>query len=307
MQTQSDPSPGTGESEAVVEIEAVVLTISLVQLAFEFGQPEANFDRARLQVAEAAALGSDLVLLPELWASGYDLANWGKYATPLDVGLFECLSRLARERNICIGSSLLEARDGQAYNTFVLYGKDGDTLGLYRKVHRFRLLQEEKWLGAGSELVLAETPWGRFGLATCYDLRFPEMFRPYAMGGARMTLIVAEWPERRVSHWNKLLQARAIENQMFVAGVNKVGISQGVKLGGGSAVIDPWGEPLVAGEDEEVLLTARIDLKEADKARSHIPVIQDRRPDVYVKPAVHGAGEIKTASDTGTVAVGGEG
>jgi predicted amidohydrolase len=182
---------------------------------------------------------------------------------------------------ICIGSSLLEAKDGEAFNTFVLFGKDGDNLGVYRKIHRFRLLQEEKWLGAGDALVMAGTPWGPLGLATCYDLRFPEMFRPYAMAGTRLTLIVAEWPQRRVSHWRKLLEARAIENQMFVAGVNKVGVSQGVKLGGCSAVIDPWGEPVVAGEDDEALLTVQLDLHEADKARKHIPVFQDRRPEVY--------------------------
>jgi omega-amidase len=285
----------------------MVFTISLAQMTFEFGQPEANFERARAWIAEAAALESDLVLLPELWASGYDLANWQKYATRLDEGIFERLSNLAREKNLCIGSSLLEARCGQAFNTFVLYGKDGAILGRYRKVHRFRLLHEEKWLGAGRELVLAETPWGRFGLATCYDLRFPEMFRPYAMGGAHLTLIVAEWPERRVSHWSKLLQARAIENQMFMAGVNKVGISQGVKLGGGSAVVDPWGEPLVAGDDEEILLTVSIDLQEADKARRHIPVFQDRRPEVYNQVLVHESGEMAASPDSMTTDLGGEG
>lgn len=250
-------------------------------MAFEYGQEEANTTRAAAWIEEAAARDSDLVLLPELWASGYDLENWERYATPLGAGNFKLLASLARKNHIAIGSSLLEARKGRAYNTFVLYGKDGETLGVYRKIHRFRLLQEEKWLGAGDELVLAPTPWGRIGLATCYDLRFPEMFRPYAEAGSRLTLVVAEWPQRRVAHWSKLLQARAIENQMFLAGVNKVGESQGVKLGGGSAIVDPWGEPLVEGGEAEALLTTEVDLGVADKARRHIPVFQDRRPDVY--------------------------
>jgi predicted amidohydrolase len=257
------------------------LKISLAQLAFRFGEVDANFDRAAEWIQNASERGSDLVLLPELWASGYDLENWARYATPLDGGIFGRLTDLACKHNIAIGSSLLEAGNGRAFNTFVLHGYDGEIWGIYRKIHRFRLLQEEKWLGAGDELVLAQTPWGLVGLSTCYDLRFPEMFRPYAVAGARLTLIVAEWPERRVAHWSKLLQARAIENQMYLAGVNKVGESQGVKLGGRSAVVDPWGTPLVEGDDSEALLTLDIDLQEADKARRYIPALQDRRPEIY--------------------------
>ncbi len=255
--------------------------ISLAQMAFQFGAVDSNFELAALQIAAAAGLGSDLVLLPELWASGYDLSNWQKYAAPLGEGSFAWLAALARQHQIAIGSSLLELDGNRAYNTFVLYGPAGDLWGKYRKIHRFRLLDEEKWLGAGDRLVLANTPWGPVGLSICYDLRFPETFRPYAIAGARLALIVAEWPERRAGHWTKLLQARAIENQMFVAGVNKVGESQGVKLGGMSAVVDPWGEPLVQGADAQALLTAEIDLRIVDKARRHIPALDDRQPGAY--------------------------
>ena len=259
------------------------LTISLAQMEFQFGEVEANFARAEQWIAEASGRGSDLVLLPELWASGYDLENWERYAAPLGEGDFKRVTDLAQKHRIAIGCSLLEEKDGRAYNTFTLSGPKGETWGVYRKIHRFRLLQEEKWLGAGDQLVLAQTPWGRTGLSICYDLRFPEMFRPYAVAGSCLTLIVAEWPERRVAHWSKLLQARAIENQMFVAGVNKVGVSQGVNLGGRSAIVDPWGVPLVEGDDTEALLTAEIDLREAEKARRYIPVLRDRQPDIYTK------------------------
>jgi predicted amidohydrolase len=259
------------------------LTISLAQMEFQFGDIEANFMRAEEWIVEAAGRGSDLVLLPELWASGYDLENWVQYASPIGLGAFKRVADLARQHRIAIGNSLLEEKDGRAYNTFVLYGPAGETWGLYRKVHRFRLLHEEKWLGAGDQLVLARTPWGPVGLSICYDLRFPEVFRPYAVAGSCLTLIVAEWPERRVSHWSKLLQARAIENQMFVAGVNKVGESQGARLGGCSAIVDPWGVPLVEGDGSEALLTAEIELREAEKARRYIPVMRDRQPDIYTK------------------------
>ena len=259
------------------------LRISLAQLEFQFGDVDANFNHAEKWIAEAASRGSDLVLLPELWASGYDLPNWKSYAAPLGEGSFKRVVDLAKEHGIAIGCSLLEEKNGLAFNTFVLYGPKGETWGVYRKIHRFRLLNEEKWLGAGDQLVLAETPWGPVGLAICYDLRFPEMFRPYFTAGAQFTLIVAEWPERRVAHWTKVLQARAIENQMFFAGVNKVGLSQGVRLGGCSAIVDPWGVTLVEGDDDEALLTAEIDLREVEKARHYIPVLRDRQPEVYAR------------------------
>lgn len=263
------------------------MKISLAQMEFQYGEVDFNFTRAEAQIAEAAACNSDLVLLPELWASGYDLENWSRYAASLGEGSFARLAALAKRYRIAIGSSMLEAKDGQAYNTFVLYGPEGQTWGEYRKIHRFRLLQEEKWLGAGDQLVLAGTPWGPVGLSICYDLRFPEMFRPYAVAGSHLILVVAEWPEQRVVHWSKLLQARAIENQLFVAGVNKVGESQGAKLGGRSAVIDPWGAPLVEGDDTETLLTVEIDLREAHKARRYIPILQDRRPEIYQEDVTH--------------------
>jgi predicted amidohydrolase len=269
--------------QQVSEKTYMKLTISLAQMEFRFGDVEVNFARAKEWIAEAAERGSDLVLLPELWASGYDLKNWTKYASPLGTGAFSRVVDFAQKHQIAIGCSLLEKEDDQAYNTFLLAGPAGEIWGVYRKVHRFRLLEEEKWLAAGNQLVLAQTPWGPVGLSICYDLRFPEMFRPYAIAGSCLTLIVAEWPERRVAHWSKLLQARAIENQMFVAGVNKVGGSQGVKLGGHSAVVDPWGVPLVQGDDTETLLTIEIDLREAQKARRYIPVMCDRQPEIYAK------------------------
>jgi omega-amidase len=259
----------------------MMIKISLAQMAFKFGEVEYNLNRVIDWVGEAAESGCDLILLPELWASGYDLENWSLYATSLDEGLFQKLAGLAKEKRIAIGGSLLEEKDGLAYNTFVLFGDNGEKLGIYRKIHRFRLLNEEKWLAAGDKLVMAKTPWGQVGLSICYDLRFPEMFRPFGISGAQMILIVAEWPERRIAHWSKLLQARAIENQIFVAGVNKVGESKGVKLGGHSAIIDPWGVPAIEGSDSEEQVMVEINLKDVEKARRHIPVFQDRRPTVY--------------------------
>jgi predicted amidohydrolase len=248
----------------------------------KLGQPEQNFARVRAWTAEAARRGSQLVVFPELWPTAYDLENWQKHADPMGEGMFAQLSALAREHRIAIASSVLEVKDGRAYNTFGLYDAQGALLGTYRKVHLVPMLDEPKWLAAGDQLTLAEAEWGLTGLGICYDLRFPEMWRKYALGGARLFILPAEWPSRRTYHWQTLLRARAIENQVFVAACNRVGESKGEVFAGKSALIDPWGEAVVEGGPEaEALLTAEIDLAKVDDIRQRIPVFKDRRADLY--------------------------
>lgn len=257
------------------------VTISLAQMAFAYADPEENFQRVQAWPEKAKDAGADLLLFPELWASGYDLEHSDDYAVPLGEGYFQGMAELAKEHELVIGGSLLERHQGGVYNTFTLYGQDGELIDYYRKIHLFQLLDEQTWLEPGHEMVMADMPWGKTGLSTCYDLRFPEMYRAYALAGAKVVLIVAEWPQSRVVHWSKLLQARAIENQYYVAAVNKVGTSQGAELGGHSAIIDPWGEPVVEGGNQERLLCAEIDLEEVEKARRWIPILDDRIPDAY--------------------------
>jgi predicted amidohydrolase len=258
------------------------LNLSLGQMHLYLGEAEKNFERAREWTAEAARRGSALVLFPELWPTAYDLENWRKHADPLGEGMFARLSALARENRIAIASSILEAKAGRAYNTLALYDARGELLAVYRKVHLVPMLDEPRWLAAGGSLQLAETEWGRTGLGICYDLRFPEMWRRYALAGARLFVLPAEWPSRRAAHWQTLLRARAIENQVFVAACNRVGESKGEVFAGKSAVIDPWGEAVVeAGSEAEALLTAEIDLGSADDIRARVPVFSDRRPDLY--------------------------
>jgi len=257
------------------------LTLSLGQMTVAAGEPEANWARARACILEAARRGSQLVLLPELWSTGYDLEHWQRYAAPLGAGHFGEVAALAREHRISIGGSLLEAQGDRATNCFALYGPDGALWAAYRKIHLFKLMAEDEWLSPGQDVVTAETPWGATGLAICYDLRFPEIFRRQAVGGVRLLLLPAEWPGRRIAHWQTLLRARAIENQCFIAACNCVGASEKDTFGGRSAVIDAWGETVIEAGAGEALLTTTIDLDLADRVRTHIPVFADRRPDLY--------------------------
>ncbi len=263
------------------------LQISLAQMDISLGMPEANIQVASAMIQQAAAVGSQLVVLPELFSTGYDLKNWPKHASPRSEGDFERMAELARQHRIAVGGSLLEADHGRAYNTFVLYGADGKLAGWYRKMHLFQLMDEHHWLAAGdgpviSRLhILGHSEPVLIGMAICYDLRFPELFRRYAMDGAQLILLPAEWPAARREHWQILVQARAVENQIFFAAVNRTGASKGEVFGGGSQVIGPWGDLLAAAGDEQQLLTTTLDLNSVTEIRRKIPVLADRRPGLY--------------------------
>ena len=257
------------------------ITISLGQMDVHIGEPERNMEHVREWVGEAARRGSQLVLFPELWDTGYALERAGELASRLGEGRFAEVGALAKEYGLYVAGSLMEDRDGQACNCLAVFGPDGELLGAYRKLHLFRLMEEEKYLTEGDQPLSLEMPWGNTGLAICYDLRFPELFRRYALEGSRMVLLPSEWPHPRLAHWRTLLRARAIENQMYVVACNRVGTSKDAHFFGHSTIVDPWGETVIEGGESEMLLTAEIDLSLVEKARKRIPVFEDRRPEVY--------------------------
>ena len=257
------------------------LTISLIQFDAGIGHSHQNLERAAAWIQEAGRRGSDLALLPELWYDGLDYAQARDLASELDEGAFAHMSRLARVANLYLAGSAFELSGLNCYNTLALFSPAGELVSAYRKVHLFGPMDEDRHLQPGEELVLADLAWGQFGLAICYDLRFPEMFRRYAVDGAAVVLLPAQWPLARLDHWRTLVQARAIENQMFVLACNRAGCDGEVQFGGHSVVCDPWGQRLIEAGTEDSLLTAVIDLKRVAGARERIPVLRDRRPDLY--------------------------
>jgi predicted amidohydrolase len=264
-----------------VAIQKPVITIALAQMDVPAGHPEANLARARRFAAQAREAGADLLLLPELWLHGYDLEQAADWAAPLGEGGFAHVAGLAREFGLYLAGSLLERHAGGISNTAVLYAPDGALLGAYRKIHLFRLMQEPRYLVPGDHLTLCPTPWGPAGLAICYDLRFPEPFRAMALAGAALFLVPAQWPARRVEAWSILARARAAENELIVAACNRVGSDGLATFPGHSLVVDPWGNVLVEGDDQERLLVAQADLQEIHEARQHLTVYEDRRPEAY--------------------------
>lgn len=258
------------------------LTISLGQMDIAFGEPARNLQTVTRLAAEAARRGSDILLLPELWSTGYDLARAEIHATATEAGIFAAVRALAQEHRLTIiGSCLSRLGSGRFGNTLTVALPDGNSGGEYSKLHLFRLMDEDQYLTAGDRPAVVELPWGKTGLAICYDLRFPELFRHYALAGANLICLPAEWPHPRLAHWRTLLQARAIENQLFVAACNRVGVVGQTRFCGHSCLIDPWGETIIEGGETEMLLTAEIDVARVADVRARIPIFADRRPEAY--------------------------
>ena len=200
---------------------------------------------------------------------------------------FDPIARIAKANKIWVGGS--SPAPDKLTNSFTLFSPEGELKARYDKTHLFSLMGEDEHIIAGDRLNLYEAPWGKTGLSVCYDIRFPELFRSYALQGARITFLPVAFPHPRQNHLLTLLKARAIENQMFMVMTNRVGeehLENGPTLNycGSSCVIDPWGDVDILGsENEEMLLTTNINLKEVEKIRAKMNTLRDRRPDLYHK------------------------
>ncbi len=257
------------------------LTISLAQMRITLGDTRKNFSVMQEWSEEAARRGSHLVVFPELWSTGYALDQAKELASALNAGMFAQVTTVAQQHKISIVGSILEKRGVEVANSAAFFAPNGRMMGVYRKIHLFRLMDEDKWLQPGSSPLAIDLPWGQTALAICYDLRFPELFRMYATEGAKMIVIPAEWPIERVEHWRTLLQARAIENQCYIVACNAAGKTGETTFGGHSMIVDPWGKIVVEGGDAPMMLTAEIEMDLVDEVRQRIPIFEDRRPDVY--------------------------
>lgn len=258
------------------------LRVSILQMDIQFGDVQANRKHAETMIRQAALAGTDLVVLPELWTTAYDLTRVDQLADDHGRQTIEQMSQLARELNINIlAGSVADKRDGRVYNTTFLLNRSGEHTATYSKLHLFRLMDEEKYLHAGSSVGLAEIDGIPCATMICYDLRFPELSRKLALAGAKIMFVPAEWPHPRLHHWRTLQMARAIENQMYVISCNRVGKAGDTEFFGHSMVIDPWGEILLEADEREGIHQVEIDLSLVDDVRKRIPIFADRRPDIY--------------------------
>lgn len=223
--------------------------------------------------------GADLVILPEIWNIGYfSFDFYDKESESINGETAQRMSAKAKEHGFYLHmGSFVEIHNSKLYNTSILFDPDGKLTAFYRKIHLFGYgSRENQILSRGNEVVVVETALGKIGMSTCYDLRFPELFRTMLDKGVELYLVTAGWPYPRLEHWIMFNRIRAIENTAFMVSSNCVGINRGVQFCGHSMMIDPWGVILTSGGDEECILKAEIDIRKVSLVRRTFPAVSDR-------------------------------
>ena len=253
------------------------MRVASIQMSVVEGDKEKTIARALENITRAA--DADLVVLPEIWNVGFmSFDRYESEAEDREGPTLTALRQAAREVDVFLHTGSFVEKDGDDYfNSSYLLSPEGDILANYRKIHLFgHNSRETQILKPGDRVIVADTPLGRIGMATCYDLRFPELFRRMAEQGAALFLICSAWPYPRLEHWIIFNRARAMENQCFLVSANSVGSNLGATFVGHSMMINPWGVILASGGDEDVILKSEIDLTEVDSARERLSAYHDR-------------------------------
>ncbi len=257
------------------------MNIAMVQMQVNAGEIADNQAKG-LNLIQAAAVNADIIVLPEIWTTGYALKNVALVAETITGPLLTQLAAIARTYSVTIIAGSLPVKiDNRIYNSAIVLNKHGNIAGSYNKVHLFSMYGEERFFSPGNTLGLFALDTMPAGLGICYDLRFPELFRSLALRGAQIVFIPAEWPAARGDHWRTLVQARAIENNMYICAVNCVGEHKGAAFYGHSLLIGPEGRIIAEGGDTEAIVYGAADFTCVTKSRQAISVFSDRRPDVY--------------------------
>ncbi|GLC88002.1 carbon-nitrogen family hydrolase [Lysinibacillus piscis] len=257
------------------------MKIGCIQLNIGLGTVEANFAHAETKIRETAKLGAEIIVLPEMWNTGYALEQLSALADAEGERTKAFLQGLAKELHVhIVGGSVATKKGNQFYNTMYTVTNEGELAGEYSKAHLFRLMDEHLYLEAGD--AMNRFAFGDIEAAgvICYDIRFPEWLRAHALAGAKVLFVPAQWPTPRIDHWKTLLQARAIENQCFVIAVNRIADKE-EEFNGQSMIIQPWGEVLWIGAKDEEVAVIDVDFSVVDEIRERIPVYDDRRPNLY--------------------------
>jgi predicted amidohydrolase len=255
------------------------ITAGVVQFTISLGEIEPNLAHVRTELARLAGQGVSLVVLPEMWATGFAYRQLNELSART-ASLVTELTELSARYGMVIVGSLPEPHDDKVFNTAYVID-NGRVAGSYRKLHLFSLMQEDRSFNAGDSWLVCPTSVGKVGVFICYDLRFPELARRLALEGAEIIVVPGEWPKPRQEHWRTLLRARAIENQLFVVAANCCGLVGKLDFFGMSMVIGPKGEVLAEAGEEPATVVATIDREEMTSWRAQIPCFRDRRPECY--------------------------
>ena len=256
-------------------MERIFPRVACLQLSLQQGDVDANLKEFQKKLAAASFAPDTLVVLPELWATGFDYANIETLAEQTPQLLVELQHQAAQSR-IWFAGSLLDKQEGEGiYNTLFIVGPEG-VVGRYQKQHLFQLWQEDQYLAAGKESQTVLTPFGRVGALVCYDLRFPELSRRQVFSGCALLVVSAQWPGVRYDHWEILLKARAVENQAFVVACNGSGNTPVGDLAGHSMIIAPSGKVLAEADDKPAVIRAELKAADVEVVRSRFCSVAER-------------------------------
>ena len=266
------------------------IRITMIQALLR-GSAEERGARVGELVGQAAAQGTDLVTLPEIWNGPYQQDLFPDFAEPRFGPSWQLLSNLAAQYGIWLsGGSIAEREDGKVYNTAYVFDRSGNEVARHRKMHLFDInvtggqhFMESQTLSAGSQVTVFDTEFCKMGLCICYDARFPELFRLMVDRGAKLILVPAAFNMTTgPAHWELLFRQRAVDNQVFCVGTSPArDEAASYRAWGHSIVTDPWGRIVTQMEEGEELRTVELDLELADQIRAQLPLLAHRRKDVY--------------------------
>jgi omega-amidase len=257
-----------------------MIRVCSAQIASTWEEPEQTLLRAEIFVRHAADCGAKLICFPEQFATGWD-PRPHKNIQDIHGGIISSLQAYAKEYRIGILGSLREVHDPLPKNTVIAIGRDGGILASYAKMHLFSFCREHEGSSPGTDLGIFAFDSLICGMAICYDLRFPELFRLYAKNSVQAVFVPAAWPQSRLWHWELFIRARAAENQMYVLGINTTGKTPVDTYAGASMTADPHGTIISRAGEAEQLLFSDIDPGEVEMTRSGFPIENDRRDALY--------------------------
>ena len=247
--------------------------LNLVQYCPEWENKKTNKEKL-IKLISGNLIKESVLILPEMTLTGFTMKS-NDFAEDLKGDSFQFFARIASENKVHVIAGLIEHKNGLNYNTLVHINHLGALQTSYRKIHPFSYSAENKFYSHGDKTVVTDINGWKVGLSICYDLRFPELFRQYGKEKAELIIIIANWPDSRIGQWKTLLCARAIENQCYVAAVNRVGDDLRLHYNGCSCIYDPMGNEVAFLPDIEKIISAEISRESVEQVRNKFPFLDD--------------------------------
>lgn len=254
---------------------------ALVSLDQKWEDKDFNLSRCTELTANSAKFGADIVIFPEMTLTGFTMNTEMSAEDPRTSPSIAAFSTMARQHKVALVAGVVLRHDAKAVNSLVAFRSDGTDMVRYDKMHPFSFAGENRVFAAGGSLATMQLGEWMLGFTICYDLRFPELYTGLARH-SDVLLNIANWPKQRIAHWRTLLKARAIENQAYVIGVNRIGVDgHGLEYESSSTVVTPNGEDVKASQVHEEISIHELDRQAFLDFRRGFPTRQDRQPDLY--------------------------